>query len=262
MEITVLLENNAINEKFEAEHGLSLYIRACGKNILFDMGQTDMFVRNAEKSGTDLSDVDIAVLSHGHYDHGGGLAAFLKLNKKAPIYINEHAFMPHFNGTGKYIGLDQTLKGSPEIIFTHSEVSICKGITLYPAAVDVTKKFSSAGLTVLDKGEFRPEDFRHEQYLEICENGKKFLFSGCSHRGITNIVKTFNPDVIIGGFHFSKLLLDEKLVEYAEYLDSFETEYYTCHCTGLEQFEFLSKRMKRLRCLKCGEKIEFTVKNS
>lgn len=71
MKFITLAENTCKSEEFEAEHGLSLYIEACGKKILFDMGQTDMFSRNAKKLGAELSDVDIAVLSHGHYDHGG-----------------------------------------------------------------------------------------------------------------------------------------------------------------------------------------------
>ena len=67
---------------------------------------------------SDLADVDIAVLSHGHYDHGGGLATFLELNKNAPVYINRHAFEPHFNGTEKYIGLDTSLSNHPRLVYT------------------------------------------------------------------------------------------------------------------------------------------------
>ncbi len=255
MEITVLIENTSERCDMETEHGLSLYIRVFGKNILFDMGQTDMFLRNAEKLGINLANTDIAVLSHGHYDHGGGLSRFLEVNKKASVYINRNAFVPHFNGTEKYIGLDMSLCNSNRIIFTDSEVSICRGMTLYPAVPDITGRFTSAGLTYFENGEYKPEDFCHEQYLEIEENGKKILFSGCSHRGITNIVRHFVPDVLVGGFHLSKHPTDNALAEYAKFLDSFETEYCTCHCTGKEQFEFLSERMRKLRYLRCGDTV-------
>ena len=116
MEITVLLENTTTKEGMETEHGLSLYIKSQGMNILFDMGQTDMFLRNAEKLGIDIADADIAILSHGHYDHGGGLCTFLERNKKAPVYINRNAFIPHFNGTEKYIGLDKALCQSKRLL--------------------------------------------------------------------------------------------------------------------------------------------------
>lgn len=71
MTITSLLENTAARAGIAAEHGLSLYIETATRRILFDMGQADLFARNAETLGIDLSRVDLAILSHGHYDHGG-----------------------------------------------------------------------------------------------------------------------------------------------------------------------------------------------
>ena len=117
MKITVLAENTAVSNDFGAEHGLSLLIESDGKKILFDMGQTDLFASNASLLGINLSDVDIAVLSHGHYDHGGGLKKFLEANTKAPVYINKHAFEPHYNGAEKYIGLDTSLSRNPRLIY-------------------------------------------------------------------------------------------------------------------------------------------------
>ena len=85
MKIYTLMENTTCNEALACEHGLSLYIEAAGKRILFDAGQTGAFADNAEKMGIDLSQVDICILSHGHYDHGGGLKRFLEVNDHAPI---------------------------------------------------------------------------------------------------------------------------------------------------------------------------------
>ena len=78
MKISVLAENTACDNLFDCEHGLSLYIDTGKNKILFDMGQSNLFEKNAEKLGIDLSEVDIAILSHGHYDHGGGLKRFWK----------------------------------------------------------------------------------------------------------------------------------------------------------------------------------------
>ncbi len=257
MKITALTENTAKNSCFECEHGLSLYIETDNHKILFDTGQTDIFLHNAEKLAIDLSQIDIAVISHGHYDHTGGLSAFLEINKSAPVYLSRHAFKPYYNGNEKYIGMDTRLKENPRLIFTGDCTEITDGLSLH-SCNQAEKQFElgSFGLNIKVGESFQPDDFRHEQYLLIEENGKKVLISGCSHKGVLNIVKWFEPDVLIGGFHFSKLPLDETLKKYALYLDSFPTLYYTCHCTGKEQYEFMKKHMNRLHYLSTGKTIE------
>ncbi len=117
MRVTALTENTT-EIGLRTEHGLSLYIETDDKKILFDSGQTELFAENAGHLGIDLSSVDMMILSHGHYDHGGGLKKFIEINKKAPIYMSRYAFEPHYNGTEKYIGLDSSLENSERIIFT------------------------------------------------------------------------------------------------------------------------------------------------
>ena len=105
------------------------------------------------------------------------------------------------------------------------------------------------------------DDFCHEQYLLVEENGRKYLFSGCSHRGASEIAEYFKPDVFIGGFHFSKV--DSETAEGRRLLEAeakalleVGCEYYTCHCTGTAQFEVLKKHMgKKLFRLSSGQKI-------
>ena len=254
MKITVLTENTCKSGNFSCEHGLSLYIEAGDKKILFDMGQTELFTENASKMGIDLGDVDFAVLSHGHYDHGGGLAKFLEINQKAPVYISKYAFGGHFNGTEKYIGLDLSLKDSERLIFTDDFCKICDGFNLYSCNKNEKPyDLGSFGLTEKTDDGFIPDRFIHEQYLMIEENGKKVLISGCSHKGILNIAKWFDADVIVGGFHFSKLALDDTLKSYAEILDGTGIHFYTCHCTGTEQYEFMKKYMGKLDYISVGD---------
>ena len=257
MKITCLAENTSINNNIGAEHGLSLFIETKNHRILFDMGQTELFSLNAERLGIDLTSVDIAILSHGHYDHGGGISEFLRLNKKAPLYINENAFGDHYNSTEKYIGLDKSLKNSNRIVFTGDEYKIDDQLTLYTCNNrEKSFELGSFGLNMKNGDEFLPDDFRHEHYLLIEEDGRKILISGCSHKGVLNIANWFKPDVLIGGFHFSKLPLDDTLKGYAEYLDSFSTDFYTCHCTGTEQYGFMKNYMNHLSYLSAGQEIE------
>ena len=257
MKIVTLVENTSQDSALYAEHGLSLYIEACGKRILFDMGQTTLFEDNARALGVDLSAVDIAVLSHGHYDHGGGLARFLEINKTAPVYISKYAFCDYYNGTEKYIGLDKTLIESKRLVFTDGIVKIADGLTLcHCNGREKQKDLGSFGLNKKVDGVFLPDDFLHEQYLEIKENEKCVLISGCSHKGIHNIVHWFEPDVLVGGFHFSKLATDDTLAGFAMELGSCDTDFYTCHCTGKEQYDFMKKYMPRLGYLSVGSVVE------
>ena len=191
MKITVLAENTAKTNNFLAEHGLSLLIDSNGKNILFDCGQTDAFIKNAKTLGVDLSCVDFLVLSHGHYDHGGGLNDFLKINKTAKVYLSKNAFDKHYNGREKYIGLSPVLYDKERIVIVDNDLKIADDIVIKRLTKEPFK-IDSAGLTVNVDGEFLPDDFEHEQYLSIIENDIEYLFSGCTHKGLDNDLDQLN----------------------------------------------------------------------
>ncbi len=260
MKITVLTENTAKDSFFIAEHGLSLYIETEGTVFLFDTGQTDTMLRNAETLGIDLNRADFVILSHGHYDHGGGISRFLQVNDHAPVYMNRNAFGAHYNGM-KYIGLDPALKESDRIIYTDDEMVLNDTMTLLTCNERrLSRPVNAYGLTVRENGREIPDPFKHEQYLLVNEHGKRILFSGCSHKGILNIMEQLKPDVLIGGFHFKKIRVQSEeakvLDEAAEVLNTYDTEYYTCHCTGEEQYEYLKERMgEKLHRLRAGDVI-------
>lgn len=256
MRITSILENTTLREDMMVEHGLSLYIESEGQRILFDMGQSDLFFENAKTLGIDLSKVDLAVLSHGHHDHGGGLRKFLEINDHAPVYIQKDAFRPYYNGTERYIGIDPTLQDSPRLVFASDELCINDSLSLF-SCNGWERKYPpiASGLNEKIGDRFVADEFRHEQYLLIKEKGKRVLISGCSHKGILDIAEWFLPDVLVGGFHYSKLALDERLAEAARTLAKCPTSFYTCHCTGKEQFEWMRRYMPSLAYLSCGESI-------
>lgn len=305
MKITVLTENtiskNAEISKLplQWEHGLSLFIQTQNKNILFDMGQTNLFAKNASLLGIDLQTVDFAILSHGHYDHGGlsspphavykesdlstppttsensgtpskneyfGIEAFAHINQKAPIFINSNAFSQNYNANKKYIGLNQELlqsKIAERFVFVQDEKEITQNIKLFSCnSYKKSVATNAFGLMQLQNGTFVPDNFNHEHYLLIQENDKKILISGCSHKGILNIVEWFKPDFLIGGFHFKSLDVENpcqklELESYAKKLASYNTKYFTCHCTGTEQFEILKSIMKeKVEYISTGDSIE------
>ena len=260
MKITTLIENTTCSPDLTAEHGLSLFVETKTRTFLFDAGQTTAFADNARKLGVDLGAADFAVLSHGHYDHGGGLLRFLERNRRAKVYVNQNAFGCHCNGTGKYIGLDGRLRTSDRLVLTGDSCTIAPGLTLFtcndrerPVPTD------PFGLTERVGEFFLPDDFLHEHYLLIEEDGKRVLLSGCSHKGILNILEWFRPDVLIGGFHFKQLPPDsEQLRRYGEALAKYDTVFYTGHCTGQDQYAVLKTILgDRLHAITTGMVLEF-----
>ncbi len=251
MKLVTLIENTTTRPDLVAEHGLSLYIEANGHKLLFDAGQSGAFADNAQRLGVDLSQVDTAILSHGHYDHGGGFLRFLEVNHQANIYASPFAAEPHFNAKGQFIGLPEVLPRTPRFYTSLAPFYTSEGLSLRTLNAP---PIDTSGLTVLKNGELCPEDFRHEQYLLVVEQGKRILFSGCSHKGILQIAKSFQPDILIGGFHISKITDESTLSALAQELKKLPITYYTGHCTGLPQYKILKKTLgSRLHSLQTGD---------
>lgn len=255
MKIVTLIENTASRDDLQAEHGLSLYIETEHHKILFDTGASGAFADNAQKLGVDLAGVNFAILSHGHHDHGGGLERFFALNTVAPVYLQPQALAPYYNAAQNYIGIDPKLIKSDRLIFAEEETILGDGITLYACnSKHKLVPIDSAGLQVQRAGCCYPDEFLHEQYLLVQEGEKRVLFSGCSHKGIINIVEWFQPDVLIGGFHFMRMdATSQALRTAAQTLLKYPTQYYTGHCTGQEQYHVLKEIMAdRLSYLSTG----------
>ena len=261
MKLYTLIENTACDTNLACEHGLSLYIEANGQRILFDAGQTGAFADNAEKMGIDLSQVDICILSHGHYDHGGGLKRFLELNDHAKVYVSRHAFGDYYNGEEKFIGLDWELLNSEQITFVRDNLTLSDTLSLHTCPNFPQVYFTDAyGMQVKRRGQLEVDDFRHEMYLLIREGERRIIVSGCSHRGVMNLKTWFAPDVFIGGFHLMKLDPEKETTRLkftAMELMKQETVYYTGHCTGDAQFDALKAHMgERLQRLTTGAVFE------
>lgn len=254
MKLVCITENTTANENIIAEHGLCVYIETCGKKILLDFGQQgSTLLHNAGVLGIDLEKIDLAVLSHGHYDHGGGLEAFLQGNPTAKVYLHQKAFGAYYNGTEKYIGLNPALKENPRLCFVGEDTQIAQGITLRMPREKLVAPLRHGGLTQKVDNAFVPDDFAHELYLEVEEEGKRVLFSGCAHQGIENIMAWFSPNVFVGGMHLSHFPLDETFSHLAKTLGEYDAHYVTCHCTGVEQFKYLKGEIRQISYLSCGK---------
>ena len=110
MKFKILVDNCVDQPDVKGELGFSLYIEHQGFKVLFDLGQSNIFEENAKLFNIDISSIDALVLSHGHYDHTGGLNRFFELNSKAKIYLKGGVAFNKYNTNGKYIGIPQEVK--------------------------------------------------------------------------------------------------------------------------------------------------------
>lgn len=262
MRVLVLMENSTPSSRLVARHGLSLWLELSdGRRILFDMGPDDAFLANARQLGVDVTTAHLAVLSHGHYDHGGGLSAFLRLcedaGRQVPVFVRERAFEAHASGTGErhhFIGLDAALADEPSVtVLAAGEVrEVAPGLALLcaPQRDHPISKSNARLLMVGEDGRLAPDDFAHEQSLLVREGGRSILVSGCSHSGILNIMDaaerlTGAPlDAVVAGFHLMDpsggTVEDAALTRsLAHELRLRPTRYYTFHCTGTDAFSLL-----------------------
>ncbi len=247
--ITALIENTVSRGGLAAEHGLSLLVETDGQRILFDTGQGPNFYANAKNLGHDLSRVDAVVLSHGHYDHAGGLETFCRANSRAPIYAKPDLFRPKYHGAGRFIGVPDRpdLFGS-RIRFVNGTTEIAPDFFLVP---DIPLKYPHDahldGFTVRDGDAGRPDDFSDELFAAVVADGNLSVISGCSHRGITNILAAARArfteplDLVLGGFHLGGDT-DAKALQTLNKLKSFRPRRIgVCHCTGVEKYPLVKK---------------------
>ena len=268
MKITALMENTSAHELCLGEFGLSFLIEANGRRVLFDAGQSASTVRNAEALGIDLAQIDTAVLSHGHFDHANGFPAFMALNNQATIYARTgydgNQYAKHENGEDEYIGVASELKKCNRVkIVSSSRIDLGDGFTIVSyAECEPAYPIEHFGLFRNEPEGRVPDRFEHEQCLLVEEGDARVLMTGCTHRGIRNTMNwSINdaPTHVVGGFHFMKVPLENTnyLDAAADDLLSYPAMYYTCHCTGLAQYEYLKKRMgDRLSYIAAGQSIE------
>ena len=172
--ITVVVENTAQGAGILAEHGLAYWIEWDGHRVLFDTGQGSVLVSNAYKLGIPLHETDAIVLSHGHYDHTGGLAEMLSSGLAAPIYAHPAAFDPKYarnrDGTAREIGIPVAVREalhrhSPNVIKTESPATIVRGLTATGPVPRITDFENTGGPFFLDAACSQPDPLIDDQSL-------------------------------------------------------------------------------------------------
>jgi 7,8-dihydropterin-6-yl-methyl-4-(beta-D-ribofuranosyl)aminobenzene 5'-phosphate synthase len=262
MRMTVLVENDAPSgcADLAAEFGLSLLFELAGTRVLFDTGASGVFADNAARLGVEIAGVDLAVLSHQHFDHGGGLARFLELNDHAPVYLRraEHADRySSFPGSTRPIGIDLGLldRSSDRFVELEKTTEIAPGVTLVMEAGVRHRRPPGNDRLLVQRGERLVADgFDHELTMVLHDDDGMVVVTGCSHGGVLNMIDAAADrfpnrplKAVVGGFHLIGLpAADSMALSRPEVEDigrairsRCDGPVFTGHCTGHTAFGVL-----------------------
>ncbi len=248
MKITVLC-NDVAREGFFFEHGLSLLIN---DDTLFDTGTSDVALKNAHKLGVDLSKVKRIFISHGHYDHIGGLVYLLKEMSNVDLYVHEKALIPKYSGK-RFAGVpydwkEVERKARVHLVEGDTEIDNFNIINNVPT---VEKNIDPNFLV-----EGRHDLFEDE--INLYKDG--ILITGCAHRGVDNILEKaseiFDVRVVMGGFHLKDSSM-ERIEEVLKVFKQHDVKVIPMHCTGEKAIKFFKENLGD-RCIiaRAGDTIE------
>lgn len=217
LKITVLSENTAGRRDVLAEHGLALWIETDGRHILFDTGQGLALAHNADLLGVDLHEADTIALSHGHYDHTGGLYAEIEKFRRASVYAHLTAFRPRFSraqdGRVSQVGspvpsLDWLQARVEKVYRVRSPSEIAPGVWMTGEIPRRTAFEDTGGAFFLDEPCTVPDEIVDDQALVLNTRQGIVLLVGCAHAGIVNTLQHVaemtgvrQVHAIIGGMH-------------------------------------------------------------
>ena len=281
MKIQVLIENTTKSE-LVAEHGLSIFIEYNDKTILLDAGTTSAFIDNSKKMNVNISDADFCVLSHGHYDHSGGFAEYLRQNPDKKIYAMKAITDDYYSASGGSIhpiGVPSevypTFKNN--FVLLDEAIKITDGIYVIPHKKpnNLMRIGERAKLYKMIEGEYAPDDFSHELSLVFDTEEGLVIFNSCSHSGAINIIEEvreyFGQDkkirAFIGGLHMKGKFGDKEICTFAEgeieelvkyLMENNVKKLYTGHCTGIVGYDLIKKYMgNKVEYIYTGREIEF-----
>lgn len=247
--ITVLVDNTS-SEHFLSEHGLSLWIHYRDKRILFDTGQSNLVLHNAKTLKIDLPSTDAVVLSHGHYDHTGGLSGVLSIASKAKIYLHPAATKPKFSqklSGAKSIGMSNSEKEAiqgRDTIWTVTPAQLYFGISVTGQVPRMNDYEDVGGAFFVDENCEQPDKLFDDQALFIESTKGLIVILGCAHSGVVNILDYISKltghskiYALIGGMHLSnanQIRIEHTIRAFRKYDIQ---KIVPLHCTGRKAME-------------------------
>nr|WP_321465374.1 MBL fold metallo-hydrolase [uncultured Desulfobulbus sp.] len=278
IKITILVDNEA-GAGLQAEHGFSLWIDTGERHILFDTGQSELLMTNARALDIDLATADTVILSHGHYDHTGGLSSLLHHCHAFDLYCHPAAVHPRYavrNHQAKSLQMPResmaALDRFPQehLHWVQQPILLAPDIGLTGPIARKTSFEDTGGPFFLDQGGHRPDPVDDDLALWISTDSGLIVCVGCAHSGLINTlhhIQRQNPGQpirsIIGGFHL--LNADHRRIELTikALKEMAPEQIIPCHCTGEEAFNQLRHTLgKRCRSGMAGMQLNFEVQQA
>jgi 7,8-dihydropterin-6-yl-methyl-4-(beta-D-ribofuranosyl)aminobenzene 5'-phosphate synthase len=269
--VTILADNTVNQTGLKGEHGLSIWIERDQESVLFDTGQTTLFADNAEKLGIDIAAADAIAISHGHYDHVGGLGQALQVNRNASIHLHSDAFKPHYSGS-KDIGVPLDLRRCLEaqggrIARYDHPVEIAAGFFLTGQIPRKNAWEDTGGPFFHDGANQQPDHLLDDQVLYFNTTQGTVIVCGCSHAGVANTVQYVQEltgqrpiACLVGGLHLARADA-QRMRKTLKVLGRLKVaQVVPLHCTGFQAKAHLSRHLgERLVLRATGDKLLFQV---
>ncbi len=269
LNITAIVENTAGTFDAAGEWGLALWIEADKHRILSDTGQGFTLLQNARLLGKDVAEAEAMVISHGHFDHTGGIAAAVDAGFRGKVYVHPAAFSGNYQREktppNRHIGIapasERAMRsGSVGVVETERPTEIGPGMIVTGAIPRRNAYEDVADPFFLDENCTQPDPLIDDQALLIEIPKGWAVITGCGHSGLINTL-TYAKDLIgnapivavIGGLHLFRATA-ERIKATTENLRSFGVELIApCHCTGFDATGALQQQFgSRVVALRAG----------